>query len=394
MNRGPTGTIVAGPSLAGETVRAFVPRPLPPDPALEIGADLREEIDQALLALGRLDSVSSLLPDTSLFLYMYVRKEAVLSSQIEGTQSSLSDLLLFEIDEAPGVPFDDVSEVSSYVRALELGVRRIREDFPISGRLFREIHAELLSTGRGSEKRPGEYRTSQNWIGGDRPGRATFVPPPPEYVAECMGELEKFLHNQPERTATLQKAALAHVQFETVHPFLDGNGRLGRLLTTLLLVSEGVLREPLLYLSLYLKTHRDAYYDLLQRVRTDGDWESWLEFFVRGARQTADQAVASAQALARLFKEDRDRVQELGRIAGSALQVHFALQQRPIQTIKSARERTGLSIPTVTAVMKSLEGAGIVRELTGKQRYRVFGYDRYLEILNEGTTTPSLPGMA
>ena len=386
MRRGPTGTFVAGPSMGGETVRSFVPTPLPPEPALEIEADLREEIDQALLALGRLDSVSSLLPDTSLFLYMYIRKEAVLSSQIEGTQSSLSDLLLFEIDQAPGVPFDDVNEVSSYVRALELGVRRVREEFPISGRLFREIHAELLSTGRGSEKGPGEFRTSQNWIGGERPGRATFVPPPPEQVAECMGELERFLHDQRGRTSTILKAALAHVQFETIHPFLDGNGRLGRLLTTLLLVSEGVLREPLLYLSLYLKTHRETYYDLLQRVRTEGDWEAWIEFFVRGVRQTAEQAVSSAQALALLFEQDRNRIQGLGRIAGSALQVHFALQQHPIQTIQSATDRTALSTPTVTAVMKHLEDAGIVRELTGKQRYRVFGYDRYLEILNEGTT--------
>lgn len=391
MKRGPTGTVITGPSLGGEKVRAFMPMPLPPDPELRIEAELREEIDQALLALGRLDSVSSLLPDTSLFLYMYVRKEAVLSSQIEGTQSSLSDLLLFEIDEAPGVPFDDVSEVSSYVRALEHGVKRVREGFPISGRLFREIHAELLSSGRGSEKRPGEYRTSQNWIGGGRPGTATFVPPPPDRLAECMGDLEKFLHDQPERTSTLQKAALAHVQFETIHPFLDGNGRLGRLLTTLLLVSEGVLREPLLYLSLYLKTHRDTYYDLLQRVRTEGDWEAWLEFFVRGVRQTADQAVSSAQDLGRLFQEDRDRLKELGRVTGSALQVHFVLQQHPIQTVNSAKERTGLSIPTVTAVMKSLEGVGIVRELTGKQRNRVFGYDRYLQILNEGTTTPGSP---
>ena len=391
MNRGPTGTVIAGPTLGGETVRAFVPKALPPDPELIIDVELREEIDQALLALGRLDSVSSLLPDTSFILSMYVRKEAVLSSQIEGTQSSLSDLLLFEIDEAPGVPFDDVREVSNYVRALEHGVRRVREGFPISGRLLREIHAELLLRGRGSEKRPGEYRTTQNWIGGERPGTATFVPPPPDRLAECMGELEKFIHNQPERTPTLQKAALAHVQFETIHPFLDGNGRLGRLLTTLLLVSEGVLREPLLYLSFYLKTHRDTYYELIQRVRTEGDWEAWLEYFVRGVRQTADQAVASAQNLARLFKEDRDKIQDLGRIAGSALQVHYALQQHPIQTVNSAKERTGLSVPTVTAVMKSLEGAGIVRELTGKQRYRVFGYDRYLDILNEGTTTPSSP---
>lgn len=382
MKRGPTGSIVAGPSLGGEAVRAFVPNPLPPDPPLAITPGLQEQLDQAHLSLGRLDSVSSLLPDTSLFLYMYVRKEAVLSSQIEGTQSSLSDLLLFEIDAAPGVPFDDVSEVSSYVRALELGVRRIREGFPISGRLFREIHAELLSTGRGSEQRPGEYRTSQNWIGGERPGRATFVPPPPDRVLECMSGLERFLHDRPERTPTLQKAALAHVQFETIHPFLDGNGRLGRLLTTLLLVSERVLGEPLLYMSLYLKTHRDRYYELLQRVRTDGDWEAWLDFFTLGVRQTADQAVASARALGRLFEQDRARIQSLGRIAGSALQVHHALQQHPIQTVNSARVRTGLSTPTVTTVMRHLQEVGIVRELTGKQRYRVFGYERYLDILN------------
>ena len=341
-------------------------------------------MDQALLALGRLDSLSSLLPDTSLFLYMYVRKEAVLSSQIEGTQSSLSDLLLFEIEEAPGVPFDDVREVSNYVRALDHGVRRVREGFPISGRLFREIHAELLARGRGREKRPGEFRTSQNWIGGPRPGAAAFVPPPPERVAECMGELEQFLHDRPERTPTILKAALAHVQFETIHPFLDGNGRLGRLLTTLLLVSDQVLGEPLLYLSLYLKTHRETYYELLQRVRTHGDWERWVDFFVRGVRETADQAVTSARELARLFDHDRRRIQELGRIAGSALQVHTAFQQHPIQTVNSAKERTSLSFPTVTGVIKTLEEAGIVRELTGKQRYRIFAYDRYLKILDPG----------
>jgi len=388
VNRGPTGELRLGPLLGGEVVRAFVPKPLPPDPPLVINADLREEMDRALLALGRLDSMSSLLPDTSLLLFTYVRKEAVLSSQIEGTQSSLSDLLLFEIDEAPGVPFDDVNEVSSYVRALELGVRRVREGFPISGRLFREIHAELMSRGRGSEKQPGEFRTSQNWIGGSRPGNAMFVPPPPELVAECMGALEHFLHDKDERTSALTKAALAHVQFETIHPFLDGNGRLGRLLTTLLLVTEGVLREPLLYLSLYLKAHRDTYYELLQRVRTDGDWEAWIEFFVRGVRLTADGAVATGQALTKLFREDHERIQALGRAAGSALQVHHELQIHPMQTVATAAQRTGLSVPTVTSVMKSLEEAGIVRELTGKQRRRSFGYARYLEILNEGTVPP------
>jgi len=374
--------------VGGEVVRAFVPTPLPPAPPLSIDANLRREIDQALLALGRLDGVSGLLPDTSLFLYMYVRKEAVLSSQIEGTQSSLSDLLLFELDEAPGVPFDDVRDVSCYVRALEHGVRRVREGFPISGRLFREIHAELLREGRGSEKRPGEYRATQNWIGGARPGAAVFVPPPADQVPACMAELERFLHDQPGRVPTLEKAALAHVQFETIHPFLDGNGRLGRLLTTLLLVADGVLREPLLYLSLYLKAHRATYYELLQRVRTDGDWESWVEFFVRGVRETAIQAVATAQELARLFAGDRDRIRALGRIAGSVLRVHHALQQRPVQTIRSAADVTGLSVPTVTAAMRSLERIGIVREMTGKRRNRVFGYDRYVGILSEGTTTP------
>jgi Fic family protein len=250
------------------------------------------------------------------------------------------------------------------VRALEHGVRRVREGFPISGRLFREIHAELLSRGRGSEKAPGELRTSQNWIGGPRPGLATFVPPPPENVVECMGALERFLHDPPRRTPALLKAALAHVQFETIHPFLDGNGRLGRLLTTLLLVSEGVLREPMLYQSLYLKGHRETYYERLQRVRLEGDWEAWIEFFAVGVRQTADQAVASAQKVARLFEEDRGRVQTLGRAAGSALQVLHVLQQRPIQTVSSAREKTGLSQPTVTKAMRMLEEVGIVREAT------------------------------
>lgn len=334
MDRGPTGSFITVPALGGERVRAFVPKALPPEPALVIGPMLRGELDRAFLALGRLDSLSGLLPDTALFIHMYVRKEAVLSAQIEGTQSSLSDLSLFEIDEAPGVPFDDVSEVSNYVRALEHGVRRVRDGFPISGRLFREIHAELLSSGRGSEEHPGEYRTSQYWIGAARPGRATFVPPPPHLVAECMGELEKRLHDQPERTSTLIKAALAHVQFETIYRFLDGNGRRGRLLTTLLLVSEGVLVDPLLYMSLYLKAHRDTYYEHLQRVRTDGAWEDWLEFFVRGVRETADHAVKSAKAFVELFEADRRRIRALKGRAGSARQVHHVLQQYPIQTVR------------------------------------------------------------
>lgn len=385
MKRGASGEWIVGPRIEGEAVRAFVPNPLPPRPSLAIDPDLREEMDAALLALGRLDCVSSLLPDTALFLYTFVRKEAVLSSQIEGTQSSLSDLLLFEIEQAPGVPVDDTREVSNYVRALEHGVQRLRAGFPLSNRLIREVHGELLSRGRGSELRPGEFRTTQNWIGGARPSLAAFVPPPATRVSECMGALEGFLHDRTERTSTLVKAALAHVQFETIHPFLDGNGRLGRMLITLLLVADGVLQEPLLYLSLYFKTHRTSYYELLQRVRTEGDWEAWLSFFLKGVKETAEGAVATAQRLARLFKEDRDRIGTLGRISGSALRVHYALQQHPIQTVLTVTQRTGLTVPTVTAVMKALEAQGVVRELTGKRRGRVYSYQQYLQLLDEGT---------
>ena len=385
MKRGASGEWIVGPRIEGEAVRAFVPNPLPPRPSLAIDPDLREEMDAALLALGRLDCVSSLLPDTALFLYTFVRKEAVLSSQIEGTQSSLSDLLLFEIEQAPGVPVDDTREVSNYVRALEHGVQRLRAGFPLSNRLIREVHGELLSRGRGSELRPGEFRTTQNWIGGARPSLAAFVPPPATRVSECMGALEGFLHDRTERTSTLVKAALAHVQFETIHPFLDGNGRLGRMLITLLLVADGVLQEPLLYLSLYFKTHRTSYYELLQRVRTEGDWEAWLSFFLKGVKETAEGAVATAQRLSRLFKEDRDRIGTLGRISGSALRVHYALQQHPIQTVLTVTQRTGLTVPTVTAVMKALEAQGVVRELTGKRRGRVYAYQQYLQLLDEGT---------
>ena len=385
MKRGASGEWIVGPRIEGEAVRAFVPNPLPPRPSLAIDPDLREEMDAALLALGRLDCVSSLLPDTALFLYTFVRKEAVLSSQIEGTQSSLSDLLLFEIEQAPGVPVDDTREVSNYVRALEHGVQRLRAGFPLSNRLIREVHGELLSRGRGSELRPGEFRTTQNWIGGARPSLAAFVPPPATRVSECMGALEGFLHDRTERTSTLVKAALAHVQFETIHPFLDGNGRLGRMLITLLLVADGVLQEPLLYLSLYFKTHRTSYYELLQRVRTEGDWEAWLSFFLNGVKETAEGAVATAQRLARLFKEDRDRIGTLGRISGSALRVHYALQQHPIQTVLTVTQRTGLTVPTVTAVMKALEAQGVVRELTGKRRGRVYSYQQYLQLLDEVT---------
>jgi Fic family protein len=384
MRREPQGRYVAI-STVGESVKAFVPHPLPPSPPIDWTPGLREKFDQALLELGRLDSASSLLPETSLFLYMYVRKEAVLSSMIEGTQSSLSDLLLFELEEEPGVPLDDVREVSNYVATLDHGLRRLAEGLPISLRLIREMHGVLLSRGRGSNQTPGEFRRSQNWIGGTRPGNAVFVPPPAENVLACMGALEMFLHDQPEPTPTLLKAALAHVQFETIHPFLDGNGRLGRLLITLLLCEQSLLREPMLYLSLYFRMHRRHYYELLNSVRLTGDWEAWLAFFAEAVVATSTQAVETAQQLLGLSEGDRGKISGLGRAAASAFQVHRALMERPIATSGWLADKTGITPATVNKALGHLERLGIVRELTAKKRNRVFSYAGYVEIMNRGT---------
>jgi Fic family protein len=371
-----------------EPFSTFVPNPLPPRPPIEWDIDLHDLADRANRALGRLDGLATLLPDRSLFLYLYVRKEAVLSSQIEGTQSSLSDLLLYESDAAPGVPLADVEEVSCYVAALDHGLARLREGFPLSLRLLRDIHAVLLSSGRGSDKMPGEFRTSQNWIGGTRPGNALFVPPPAPEVVRCMGELEQFLHDRPERTPVLIKSALAHVQFETIHPFLDGNGRLGRLLVTLLLCAEGALSEPLLYLSLYLKTHRELYFELLQQIRLEGDWEAWLRFFLEGVVDTAEQASATAGQILELFRQDQAQIEKLGRVAGSVLRLHQFMRRRPLVTIPRAAAETGLSAPTVATSLEHLMELSMVREVTGRRRDRVFVYDQYLGILNAGTTAP------
>ncbi len=376
--------IYAKTTVAGEAVRAFVPPPLPPVPPLNITPHLQDLIEKANRGLGRLDGVARIFPDPELFLYMYIRKEALLSSQIEGTQSSFSDLLLFENEEAAGVPVNDVEEVSHYVAAMNHALERLRGGFPLSLRLIRETHGILLSGGRGADKMPGEFRASQNWIGGSRPGNAAFVPPSPDRVVECMGLLEKFLHDDPVRTPLLIKTALAHVQFETIHPFLDGNGRVGRLLITLLLCADGALAQPLLYLSLYFKTHRDAYYDLLQRVRTEGAWEDWLDFFLTGVIDTTEQATRSAQSIFELFRNDRERVGKIGRASASALRLHQALQEKVILSIPGAAKRLGLSQPTVTASMRHLEQLGIVRERSGRRRNRTYAYDAYLKILEEG----------
>lgn len=371
-------------AAGGEKVRAYVPAPLPPFPPLDFGQFLAV-YDRARGAVGRLDGVTTILPSTPLFLYMYVRKEALLSSQIEGTQSSLSDLLLFENDEIPHVPIDDVTEVSNYVAAIDHGMRRMRGGFPLSLRLIREMHEILLKSGRGASKQPGEFRRSQNWIGGTRPGNARFVPPPPDQLMECLDSFEKFLHLDDPSIPPLIKAGLAHVQFETIHPFLDGNGRLGRLLIALILCNAGALHEPILYLSLFLKARRQDYYRLLQEVRFDGTWEAWMEFFLTGVAETAEQAADTAKKVMALFAEDRAAIRELGRGATSILRVHELLQKRPIATISAASRELKLSLPTVGKALERMTEATIVRETTGKQRGRVFVYSRYLALLDQGT---------
>jgi Fic family protein len=371
-------------TAGGERVQAFLPPPLPPTPPLDLQG-LLTLYDTARGAVGRLDGVSTILPSTPLFLFMYVRKEALLSSQIEGTQSSLSDLLLFENEEIPNVPLDDVAEVSNYVAAMEHGLKRLREGFPLSLRLIREMHAILLHSGRGASKQPGEFRRSQNWIGGTRPGNALFVPPPPDRLNECLDAFEKFLHMDDPQLPPLIKAGLAHVQFETIHPFLDGNGRLGRLLITIMLCEASALREPILYLSLYFKARRIDYYRLLQEVRENGAWEAWMEYFLTGVRETASQAVDTAREIMTLFDEDRTAIQMLGRSAASVFRVHDLLQRRPLVTIQAASKQLKLSLPTIGKSLEHLIELGIVREVTGKQRRRVFAYRKYLAVLDRGT---------
>lgn len=367
-----------------ETVRAFVPPPLPPHPPVDLRG-FQQLLDRANQAVGRLDGLTHLLPDPLLLLQFYIQKEAVLSSQIEGTQSSLSDLLLHESAGQEIVPLDDAREVLNYVKAVYHGLDRLKEGFPLGGRLIREMHAILLAEGRGGEKQPGEFRTSQNWIGGTRPGNAFYVPPPPDEVGNCMADLERFIHDEQCDLPLLVKAAMAHVQFESIHPFLDGNGRLGRLLITLMMNAEHVLSEPMLYLSLYLKQQRSTYYDLLTRVRREGDWEAWIDFFLRGVREVAEQASATALRLNRLHQADRHKVELLGRPAASALLVYGYLQRRGVLLIPRAAAELRISAPTVAKSVEHLLGLGIVKELTGKRRDRIFVYAEQVDLLNEGT---------
>ena len=370
-------------TVAGEPVRAFVPSPLPP-PNLNLNG-LYQRLDRATQALARLDELTVLLPDIRFLLYLYVRKEALVSSQIEGTQSSLADLLLFENREPTSVPKEDVEEVSNYVAAMQHGLRRLAGGFPLCLRLIREIHKILLRGGRGANQTPGEFRRSQNWIGGSRPGNASFVPPPPEQMMKCLDSFERFLHDDQHHLPLLIEAGLVHIQFESIHPFLDGNGRLGRLLIPLLLCAKDALHQPLLYLSLYFKTHRNRYYECLQRVRTHGEWEQWLEFFLDGVDATAKEAAQTAKNVLNLFSADRKKIQHLGRSASSALRVHEYMQRQPFASIGAVAKALKLSVPTVTASLNHLVRLKVVEEVTGRRRYRLFRYTRYFNMVSEGT---------
>ena len=385
MKRNPFGAYIETTTL-GETVRAFVPPMLPPDPPLAFTAGPQRALDRAMLSLGRLDGVATTMPDVDLLLYTFVRKEAVLSSQIEGTQSTLDELLAHEVEAVRGAPGDDVREVSRYVDAMNHGLERMAGGFPLSTRLLREMHGILLTDGRGAQKQPGEFRRSQNWIGGTRPGNAAFVPPPPTHLDACLTNLEHYMH---ESATPVAKAALAHVQFETIHPFLDGNGRVGRLLITLMLCHDNVLHKPLLYPSLYFKQHRQQYYEELNAVRAEGDYERWIDFFAEAIRHSAEVAIETGRRVTQAFHEDRTQIRAVPRIAGSLLMIQEALQANPVATVARLREATGLTTPTVNSLLRELESRGIVKESTGRARDRVYVYRRYLEALAAEEEAPA-----
>ncbi len=368
----------------GETYQAFIPADLPPHPPLNLEA-LYPLLEQATKALAELNAAARSIPNTTLFIYMYVRKEALLSSQIEGTQSSFSDLILFEHHQKPNVSLDDVEEVSNYVVALNYGLERLKNGFPISLRLLREIHGILLKGGRGANKLPGEFRRSQNWIGGTRPGNALFVPPPPEYLMKILGSFEKFLHDDSSKLPVLIKTGLAHIQFETIHPFLDGNGRLGRLLITLLLCEKGMIEAPILYLSLYLKQNRTLYYQLLQEVRLHGTWKTWLEFYLKGIIQTANATIVTTQKINTLFAQDFEKIQKLGRARFSCEAVFEYVKKLPQVSVAIIARDLHMSPPTARSSLNHLVDLNILEEITGKERDKTYIYRKYLDLLEEGT---------
>ena len=360
---------------------------MPPNPPIQVDSLLQRRLEAAGLALGRLDGIGRLLPGPEELLYSYVRKEAVLSSQIEGTQSSIADLLLHENQAVPGVVLEDVQEVSNYIGALSYGIDRL-STLPLSLRLIRECHERLVHGTRGNQKAPIQFRRSQNWIGGSKLSDALFVPPPPQELPEILSAFEKFLHST--EYPVLLKVGLAHAQFETIHPFLDGNGRVGRMLIALMLVAEGVLERPWLYVSLYFKQHQSEYYRLIQQVRTQGNWEDWLVFFLEGVTTVAHQATEKIRALIALFERDRQVVEQSRKgsiyqsvAVQSNLTVYDYLKKKIAIRIPETAEACGTTKPTVKRAINDLQQLGIVNEVTGKPRNKVYIYSEYLDILNQ-----------
>lgn len=372
-------------SLAGEEVDAFIPAPLPPsDPPLEIEA-LQGRINSAEQALARLELAAEMVPSMDWFNDAFVRKEAVLSSQIEGTQATLTDLLAFEAED--GLRADaDVEEVCNYIEALTYALSELHADrgLPLFMRLLNEAHRRLMQGVRGGDKRPGVVRTSQNWIGGTRPSNATFVPPPPQALSQLLSQFEKYLHAE-DQLSPLVRAGLLHVQFETIHPYLDGNGRIGRLLVTLLIEHWGLLSQPLLYLSLFIKRHQQEYYRRLNAVRTDGDWEAWLDYFLDGVATIANEAAHSARDLFRLVADDRTKVLQQATSSLAAVRLFEELPYKPIVSVASIMTTLEVSKPTVARAIEVLEAAGVLVETTGKKRDRSWSYQAYLNQLKQGT---------
>jgi Fic family protein len=366
-----------------EGYSAFIPNPLPPDPPLALDAALLRLLEDAVSELGRLDGVAKVIPDPDFFVGMYVRREAVLSSQIEGTQSTLEDLLERELDESDeGDPLSDVLDIVNYVRAMNYGLQRI-ETLPLSLRLIREIHKELLRDGRGSNATPGEFRRTQNWIGpsGASLRQATFVPPPVPDMKDALHSFEKFLHEDG-HYPTLIEVGLAHAHFETIHPFLDGNGRVGRLLNTFLLVHRGMLRQPLLYLSHFFKLHRTEYYDRLTAVRQKGDWEGWIRFFLGGVVLTAREATETAEKLFELREAHRSTITE-NNLGQNGLKLLSHLFQRPLVNINLVASLIESTFPTASRLVSSFEDMGLLHEITGQKRSRMFRYEPYLALFED-----------
>jgi Fic family protein len=361
--------------------RAFVPAPLPPDPPIVFDDELLGLLSKADVGLGRLDGVVKVIPDPDFFVGMYVRREAVLSSQIEGTQSTLEDLLEVELEPESRGRYGDVGDIVNYIAAMRHGLSRL-DELPLSLRLIREIHAELLRDGRGAQATPGEFRTTQNWIGaaGASLQRATFVPPPVPEMTQALSDFELFLHSDG-GGPLLVRVGLAHAQFETIHPFLDGNGRVGRLLITFLLVHEAILRAPLLYLSYYFKLQRAEYYDRLMAVRLRGDWEGWLRFFLRGVAETAEEATDTAERIFALRERDRSQVME--EVGTNGLKLLSVLFQRPLVNVNLVADTLGVTFPTANRLVARFEELGLLQEVTGQRRSRMFRYEPYLRLFDE-----------